>query len=67
MSPTDAPAFILADDPTDLTAEARRELVAEAFYTHSEEAARELAEHLRVSFDACAEEIRRLAIPTTWH
>lgn len=67
MSPRSAPAFILADDPTDLTTDARRELVAEAFCTFGEEAARELADHLRVGFDACADEIRRLARPVIWH
>ena len=67
MREPNAPAFILADDPTDLTAEARRDLIAEAFCTFGEEAARELAEHYRIPFDSCADEIARIARPVTWH
>ncbi len=67
MSLADAPPFILADDPTDLTAESRRELVAEAFCTFGEDAARELAEHYRIAFDDCGDEIARISRPVTWH
>jgi len=67
MSPRSAPVFILADDPTDLTAEARHELVAEAFCTFGEEAARELAERYRVDVSACRDEIQRLARSVTCH
>lgn len=44
------------DEPTDLTEPARHELVSEAAAIFGEEAARELAHHLRVSFEACLPE-----------
>lgn len=42
------------DDETDLSEPARHELVAEAAVIFGEEAARELAGHLGVPFEACA-------------
>ena len=46
------------DDDTDMTEPARAELVAEAATIFGEEAARELAELLRVPFEACQPEPR---------
>ena len=50
-----------ADEETDLTETGRREIVTEAFHTFGEEAARELASHFAVPFDACRAKIAQLA------
>ena len=46
------------DDDTDMSEPARAELVVEALAVFDEDAARELAGHLRVSFEACQPEHR---------
>ena len=46
------------DDETDMSEPTRAELVAEALAVFGEEAARELAGHLRVPFEVCQPEVQ---------
>ncbi len=48
------------DDTDDLDAATRRDLIAEAFHTFGERAARALARQLRIPFETCREAIERL-------
>lgn len=54
------PALIGEPEPSDLSEPSRRELVAEAALTFGEEAARELATHLGVTFADCRADIEAL-------